>query len=176
MSPPEEDRNVARLIAAAPIEVACTYTPNTDEPKLEQAGIRGHQYFMGLFPFGSITTESSQTLAQYYTRREGGIAGVRCATLTDSDSKALVNISVSDFSLSGFDFFFFRKPTASVAVVGELYLPTPHGRALKRSCAVRGSDYELKQYAFAKELSTVLDSAWGEAFSKLFQCLFDRRQ
>ena len=173
--PPEEDRNLPRLIAAAPLEAVCTFSPNDSEPSFATEGVRGHQFFMALFPFGTITTPPAQELAQYYIRREGGIAGVRCGAEMSPETKPLINVSVSDFALSGYDFFFFRKPTASVALLGELYLPDAHGRYLKRSCAVRGSDYELKQYAFARELSTVLDSAWSEAFSKLIRCLFDKR-
>jgi hypothetical protein len=168
---PEEDKNVPRLIKTAQAHAICHYSSNTQNSSLNTEGTRGHQYFMGVIPFGSIATSSGSELVAHYLRQEGGILGFSCVKESPDFSSPLLFLSVDEITLSGYDYIFFRKPSASLIVRADLYDHGSGGLTLKRSCKANSDEYELRQYAFGKELARVFEAAWRNVMSELLKCI-----
>lgn len=176
VSIPEEDKNVARLIQTANHPVICHYSSNTQTPEINSEGTRGHQYFMGVIPFGSISTPSGADLIAHYLRQQGGILGIRCEEESNSMRSPLLLLSVDEITLSGYDFIFFRKPSSSLIVRADLYESENGALTLKRSCRANSDEYELRQYAFSKELARVFDAAWRKVMNDLLTCILNREK
>lgn len=171
---PEEDRNVPRLIETAHAHAICHYSSNTQNPGINSEGTRGHQYFMGVIPFGSVTTPSGAELIAHYLRQEGGILGLSCVEESYDASSPFLIINVDEITLTGYDFIFFRKPSASLIVRGDLYDRGAEGLSLRRSCKANSDEYELRQYAFSRELARVFDAAWRNVMSELLKCILQK--
>ena len=171
---PTEDVNIPRLLSTAESTLVCHFSTNTENPELNAQGVRGHQFFMGIVPFGSIESPSGAELTQHYIRQEGGILGMKCVQDGSSPNALLLMLQVEELSLSGYDFIFFRKPSATVIIRGELFRSESGDLSLIRSCTARGEEHEYRQYAFSKELSGVFDAAWRKSMSSLMRCILEK--
>lgn len=78
-----------------------------------------------------------------------------------------VEVRVSKLRVNGYDFLFFRRPAASITMVGTFHQRP--GRM--RECEVTGEYAEFAKFAFADDLNRVLEQASDTAAEQLVSCL-----
>lgn len=127
--------------------------------------IVGHQYVLFIFPFGRIGIQSPNEWLTELVVHQLAVAGFRPIP-SASDSPAMLGVELTELSVSGYDFFFFRSPVASVAIKVSLLGTDGSPR---RSGVGLGTARDVTKFAFERELSKVLAEASNAAITDGFK-------
>lgn len=118
-----------------------------------------------ILPIGSIEASDLNKSIAHEIVTEGAIRGLRLDANPTCRESLTLSILVSDISLSGYDFLFFRKPTASVSFSAKLIRSD---QTVARATQVESSSSEIERFAFSKELSKVFEETLKIASRKAF--------
>jgi hypothetical protein len=157
----EQPKDFQRLTSLARQTIQCRVEGDDEET------VVGHQFFLGIFPLGRIKSPSPQQAVLRALELAGAIRSVACRQSELAGDRVL-RVAVREFSVSGYDFFFFRRPSASITLDGWL---ESHRGYPARYCQVTHSSSSTRQFAFAPELSRVLDEVLEASAKELFECL-----
>ncbi|MEY4667655.1 MAG: hypothetical protein RL518_354 [Pseudomonadota bacterium] len=127
----------------------------------------GHQYLFLLLPLTRIHVPTLATDLRTQLSVACGVRGYRCSEEPTPTSKRVLEITIRDLSVNGYDLVVVRKPTASVTLSGQIF---ESGR-LVRACEDHYTATNTAHYAFAGELQNALGEALLHGSYKLLDCL-----
>ena len=118
----------------------------------------GHQYLFFIIPLTRVYTP---TLTSDLRTQLSVACGMR------GSSVRMLEITVQDLSVNGYDLVVVRKPTASVTLSAKLY----EKEHLIRTCEESYTATNTAHYAFAAELQSALEESLLHGSYKLLDCL-----
>jgi hypothetical protein len=127
----------------------------------------GHQYLFFLIPLTRIYVPTLTTDIRTQLSVACGIRGYRCSEEPTSTSKRMLEITIRDLTVNGYDLLVVRKPTASVTMSARLF----EDGKLARACEERYIATNTAHYAFAAELQNALSESLLHGSYKLLDCL-----
>ena len=127
----------------------------------------GHQYLFFLIPLTRVYTPTLTSDLRTQLSVACGMRGYRCSQEPTSSSERMLEITVQDLSVNGYDLLVVRKPTASVTLSAKLY---DKGH-LMRTCEESYTATNTAHYAFAAELQSALEESLLHGSYKLLDCL-----
>jgi hypothetical protein len=127
----------------------------------------GHQYLFLLIPLTRIYAPTLATDIRTQLSVACGMRGYRCSEEPTSASKRMLEITIRDLTVNGYDLLVVRKPTASVTMSARLF---ENGK-LTRACEERYIATNTAHYAFAAELQNALSESLLHGSYKLLDCL-----
>ncbi len=156
-----QPKDFQRLTSLARQTISCQVEAVDEET------VVGHQYFLAALPFGRIKSPSPQQAVLRAVELAAAIRGTACEPEKRKGGPRL-RVAVHDFSVSGYDFLFFRRPSASIVLEG--WFESTVGQP-SRYCSVSQSSSSIRQFAFAPELGRVLDEVLEASAQELLTCL-----
>lgn len=127
----------------------------------------GHQYLFFIIPLTRIYTPALVADIRTQLSVACGMRGYRCSEEPTSDAPRMLEITIRDLSVNGYDLLVMRKPTASVTIAGTLY----ENGHVTRSCEESYTATNTAHYAFAAELQNALGESLLHGSYKLLDCL-----
>ena len=127
----------------------------------------GHQYLFFIIPLTRVYTPTLTSDLRTQLSVACGMRGYRCSEEPTSSSVRMLEITVQDLSVNGYDLVVVRKPTASVTLSAKLY----EKEHLIRTCEESYTATNTAHYAFAAELQSALEESLLHGSYKLLDCL-----
>ncbi len=127
----------------------------------------GHQYLFFIIPLTRVYTPSLEADLRTQLSVACGMRGFRCSKEPSPTSTRVLEITIQDLHVNGYDLLVVRKPTASVTISGKLF---DKGQ-LVRSCEESYVATNTAHYAFAAELQNALGESLLHGSYKLLDCL-----
>jgi hypothetical protein len=152
---------VARLDALADGDVALSLDTQPVE------GVQGYQY-LTVFPVTRVYTPSVESEVTNQAKIQLGLKGYRVvAPQSGRHPEYQLDLTVEEFSVSGYCYLLFRRPSAFVSLKGTLR--SPEGEVL-RECSGTGKSSFTARFAFAPELNEARRIALTDAMVALVDC------
>ena len=127
----------------------------------------GHQYLFFIIPLTRVYAPTLQSDLRTQLSVACGMRGYRCSDEPTSPPKRMLEITIRDLRVNGYDLLVVRKPTASVIVEGKLF----ENGHLARSCEESYIATNTSHYAFEAELQNALGESLLHGSYKLLDCL-----
>jgi hypothetical protein len=127
----------------------------------------GHQYLLFIIPLTRVYTPALGTDIRTQLSVACGMRGYRCSAEPTPTSPRMLEITIRDLSVNGYDLLVMRKPTASVTMAGKLY---EKGQVI-RACEENYTATNTSHYAFSAELQNALGETLLHGSYKLLDCL-----
>jgi hypothetical protein len=127
----------------------------------------GHQYLFFIIPLTRIYAPTLSADLRTEISVACGMRGYRCDGEPSSNTGRLLEITVHDLSVNGYDLLVLRKPTASVTLSAKLF----ENGQLVRACEENYSATNTSRYAFSVELQNALGEVLLHGGYKLLDCL-----
>jgi hypothetical protein len=138
--------------------------------RLQTTGLQertlGYQYLFMAIPLARVYAPNLENDLRLQLSVAGGLRGYRFIEPTDT-SKLLLEITVEELSVDGYDLIVVRKPTSSVTMKARL---TRNGD-VERECVESYQASNTAHYAFAGELQQALSESLLHGSYKLLDCL-----
>jgi hypothetical protein len=127
----------------------------------------GHQYLFFVIPLTRVYTPALAADMRTQISVACGMRGYRCSGEPTLRSSRMLEITIRDLSVNGYDLLVMRKPTASVTIAGTLY----ENGQVTRACEESYTATNTAHYAFAAELQNALGESLLHGSYKLLDCL-----
>ena len=127
----------------------------------------GHQYLFFAIPMTRIYLPSLEADTRMQLSVACGMRGCRCTESATQGATRVLEITIRDVSVNGYDLLVVRKPAASVTMSAELL---ENGEVV-RSCEESYTATNTTHYAFTSELQSALSEALLQGSYKLLDCL-----
>jgi hypothetical protein len=127
----------------------------------------GHQYLFFIIPLTRVYTPTLPTDMRTQLSVACGMRGYKCSEEPTSTSQRVLEITIRDLHVNGYDLVVVRKPTASVTISGRLF----ENGQLVRQCEESYVATHTAHYAFAAELQNALEESLLHGSYKLLDCL-----
>lgn len=151
-----------RLIEAAEMQMPLRVVAN------DQATDVGYQYMLFGIPVARVDAPYISESVGAAVTKHAGVARIGLVPPSDRGlENPRVEVRVSKLRVNGYDFLLFRRPTASITMVG-----TFHQQPGKiRECEASAEYAEFSSFAFVKELNRALEQAVDSAAHQLVSCM-----
>ena len=127
----------------------------------------GHQYLFFVIPLTRVYAPAVATDLRTQLSVACGMRGYRCSEEPTPASARMLEITIRDLTVNGYDLLVMRKPTASVTMAAKLYEKGQVTRACEESYTATNTAH----YAFAAELQNALGESLLHGSYKLLDCL-----
>jgi hypothetical protein len=127
----------------------------------------GHQYLFFAIPMTRIYLPNLEADTRMQLSVACGMRGYRCTESATQGSKRVLEITIRDARVNGYDLLVVRKPAASVTMFAQLF---ENGEVI-RSCEENYTATNTTHYAFTSELQSALSEALLQGSYKLLDCL-----
>jgi len=127
----------------------------------------GHQYLFFAFPMTRIYLPNLEADTRMELSVACGMRGYRCTDHATQGAKRVLEITIRDVSVNGYDLLVVRKPAASVTMSAQLF----ENGSVVRSCEESYTATNTTHYAFTAELQSALGEALLQGSYKLLDCL-----
>lgn len=126
----------------------------------------GFQYLFMAIPVARVYAPNLENDIKLELSVAGGLRGYRFVDAANS-SENLLDITIGELSVDGYDLLVVRKPTSSVTMTARL---TRNGEVL-RECVESYQASNSAHYAFAGELQQALSESLLHCSYKILDCL-----
>lgn len=127
----------------------------------------GHQYLFFIIPVTWVYTPTLTSDLRTQLSVACGMRGYRCSEEPTASSVRMLEITVQDLRVNGYDLLVVRKPTASVTLSAKLY----EKGQLMRTCEESYTATNTAHYALAAELQSALGESLLHGSYKILDCL-----
>ncbi|MEN9845874.1 MAG: hypothetical protein RIS36_1021 [Pseudomonadota bacterium] len=127
----------------------------------------GHQYLFFIIPLTRVYNPTLTADLRTQLSVACGMRGYRCSEEPNASSARMLEVTVHDLSVNGYDLLVIRKPTASVTLSAKLF----EKGDLIRTCQESYTATNTAHYAFAAELQNALGESLLHGIYKLLDCL-----
>lgn len=127
----------------------------------------GHQYLFFALPMTRIYLPNLEADTKMQLSVACGMRGYRCTESATQGAKRVLEITIRDVSVNGYDLLVVRKPAASVTMSAQLL----EDGAVVRSCEESYTATNTTHYAFTAELQSALSEALLQGSYKVLDCL-----
>ena len=127
----------------------------------------GHQYLFFVIPLTRVYAPAVAKDLRTQLSVACGMRGYRCSEEPTTASGGMLEITIRDLTVNGYDLLVMRKPTASVTLAAKLYDKGQVTRACEESYTATNTAH----YAFAAELQSALGESLLHASYKILDCL-----